>query len=73
MQNVNYKIDNEVLTISNGLFNASFNRVYSADVEVLDSNGLSMPYTRITAHGAWGDKEYFVWEDLPLVYTPSYK
>ena len=68
-----YSVKDGVLTVGNGLFKANFNKVYSADSVIEDGNGLSMPYTNITAHGAYGDKNYHVWDDLPLVYTPKYK
>lgn len=68
-----YSLANGILTIGNELFSHSFADVLSAVAETADSDGLAVPYTKITAHTARGTRTYCVWDDLPLVWMPEYR
>ena len=69
-----YTVEHEILTLGNGLFEASFGDVLSASACVADGRGLSEPYLEITAERRDGRKTRFcLWEDLPLVWIPEYR
>ena len=73
MSKCTYSIENEIITLSNGLFTKSFKRANSAKAYEEDGEGLSEPYTRIEVKDMYQTKNYIVWDDLPAVYMPSYK
>lgn len=73
MSKCQYSIENDIITLSNGLFSASFNKANSATTYEEDGDGLSEPYTRVEVDGMYGKRDYIVWNDLPAVYMPTYK
>ena len=69
----NFSLDNEILTLGNGLFEATFGGVVSATSRVADGNGLSEPYLEIRAERTDGRSTLFcLWADLPVVWIPEY-
>lgn len=70
--NVHYSVKDGVLTLGNDLFCKSFEGVESVTAAERDENGLSLPFTELTAVGDGRTRRYCVWPDLAVVYMPDY-
>lgn len=67
-----YTLENGVLTLGNKYFSKTFAGVDTVSVAELDGEGLSVPYTELTATGEGRTRRYCVWPELSAVYMPDY-
>ncbi len=72
MKKSGFTLENGTLVLYTDGFETSLNGFESADCRCENANGLSEPYLVVRAKTTEGaEKEYCLWEDLPLVYLPK--
>ena len=68
-----YSFNEGCLTLTNRVFSHNIkgiDKVISA--EIRDSEGLAIPYLEVTAEKAEKEAKYRIWEDISVVFTPSW-
>ncbi len=68
-----YSLNNGRLRIKTSALDISFDGVTEVLSKTEDNEGLSMPFTVLSATKEKGEQKYIFWEDLPLVYMPDCK
>jgi hypothetical protein len=68
-----YSLDNGSLRIKTPVLDISFNGVTAIETKTEDNDGLSFPFTVLSATKEKGEQKYIFWEDLAVVYMPDYK
>ncbi|MBQ9116973.1 MAG: glycoside hydrolase family 97 catalytic domain-containing protein, partial [Clostridia bacterium] len=69
-----YSLNGDTLTLSNDVFSYTVNGVENViSSQQCDSEGLSAPYTEISAIKNGNTVKYRLWDGLPVVYTPEHK
>lgn len=66
-----YRLEGEMLTFGNGLFSHRVSGVSAVSASQEDFNGLSAPYTKITAQRGEETAVFCLWQDLPVVFVPD--
>ena len=68
-----FAAENGVLTITTDLFSMQFQGADRVSAVSASGDGVTAPYIDITAEGEAGVRHYHVWEDLPVIYMPTYR
>ncbi len=70
--NVSFSLDKQSLTIQNANLEWRVEGVESVRDEITDDGGLSVPFLKLNATVEGEPRSYCMWEDLPVIYMPSY-